>query len=61
MNSPDLANISSILFYTLNAAIKPLVARNKLVQFFDIISRFHRDTDSFRFPLFFSLPENTFA
>ena len=59
-NSPDLANISSILFYSLVTAIKPLVARKKLVQFFDISSGFYRDTDSFHFP-FFSLPEKTFA
>ena len=28
-NSPDQANISSILFYSLITAIKPLVARKK--------------------------------
>ena len=52
-NSPDLANISSILFYSITTAIKPLFARKKLIQFFLHKSGFHRDTDSFHFPFFF--------
>ena len=57
-------NMSSILFYTLTTAIKPLVARKKLVQFFDIIASLfwvssrHRQ---FSFSFFFSLAESTFA
>ena len=41
------ANISSILFYSLTTVTKPTVARKKLVKFSDMISGFHRDTDSF--------------
>ena len=37
---------SSILFYSLTIVTKPIVARKKLVKFSDMISGFHRDTDS---------------
>ena len=47
-------------FNLLPQQLSLLLPEKKLVQFFDISSGFHRDTDSFHFP-FFSLPEKTFA
>ena len=38
------------MIYSLTTVIKPLVARNKVVRLFDLISGFHRDTNSFHFP-----------